>query len=343
MKQIIILINILIIIILSNKTYAFNPEDIFKIEGLRIGQVSNDDALTGVTVLRFDKGAVAAADVRGGAPTTLNTSALKNENLISEVHAIVLSGGSAFGVSSMQGVMEQLENENIGFKTKYGIVPIVTGAVLYDLGVGDSTIRPDYDMGKLAAKNANRDSIKEGNVGAGTGATVGKIAGLERATKGGLGVYGYTTKNGITIAAIVAVNAWGDVIDGSEIIAGTRSEQGDSWVSGVELIKNQQYKAGLSGQNTTLGVIVTNAKLDQSEAAHLARLGHDGMARAINPVHSLNDGDVVFVAATGEVSETTDINTLGVLAAQAMQNAIYRAVLMAKPVVGLPSVSEVKN
>ncbi|MBY6188002.1 P1 family peptidase [Marinobacter hydrocarbonoclasticus] len=316
-----------------------NPDALFAIKDLKIGQVSDTEGLTGVTVLRFDKGATASVDVRGAAPGTRETDLLKPENLVDKVHAIVLSGGSAFGLDAMSGVARQLEADGIGFNTGVARVPIVTGAVLFDLVVGDPKARPDAGMGALAARSASRSGLKEGNVGAGTGASVGKIRGMEYATKSGLGVYSVQLDNGLVVGAIVAVNAWGDVYnrDGT-ILAGTRDDKG--FVPGTALIFQGANEPGFVGKNTTIGAIVTNATLTKSEALKVAQMAHDGYARAIRPVHTMNDGDAIFAAGTGEIG-SVNINTLGVIAAEVMETAIHRAVMAAESAGGLPALSEV--
>ncbi|MBY5994132.1 P1 family peptidase [Ferrimonas balearica] len=312
-----------------------DPNALFAIEGLKIGQLSDPKGLTGVTVLRFDAGATASVDVRGAAPGTRETDLLKPENLVDKVHAIVLTGGSAFGLDAMSGVARQLESEGIGFDTGVARVPIVTGAVLFDLALGDPKARPDAAMGQQAAKGAKRDGLSEGNVGAGTGASVGKIRGMAHATKSGLGVYSVTLDNGLVVGAVVAVNAWGDVYDRrGQILAGTRDEQG--FIPGTALIFQGASEPGFVGRNTTIGAIVTNATLTKSQALKVAQMAHDGYARAIRPVHSLNDGDAIFAAGTGELGPV-DVNTLGVIAAEVMETAIHRAVQAAQPAGGLPA------
>lgn len=319
-----------------------NASSLFNIQGLAIGQASDVNGLTGVTVLRFDKGATAGVDVRGAAPGTRETDLLKPENLVDKVHAIVLSGGSAFGLDSMSGVVKYLEEQKIGFDTGVAYVPIVTGAVLFDLGLGDAKARPDLAMGYAAAKGANRDAMQEGNVGAGTGASVGKIAGMSRATKSGIGRYSVTLDNGLVVGAVVAVNAWGDVVDGKQTIAGTRSEDGKTFISGTDLIMAGANAEGFAGRNTTIGAIVTNAKLTKSQALKLAQMGHDGYARAIRPVHSMYDGDTLFAAGTGEI-EVSNINSVGVIAAEVVEQAIYRAVQHAQAAGGLPAASDLTD
>ncbi|MBW3166153.1 P1 family peptidase [Ferrimonas balearica] len=317
----------------------YDPNALFAIKQLKIGQISNHTGLTGVTVLRFDQGATASVDVRGAAPGTRETDLLKPENLVDKVHAIVLSGGSAFGLDAMSGVARQLESEGIGFNTGVARVPIVTGAVLFDLVVGDPKARPDAAMGQAAAKAAKRSGLTEGNVGAGTGASVGKIRGMEHATKSGLGVYSVQLDSGLVVGAVVAVNAWGDVVDrNGQLLAGTRDENG--FIPGTALIFQGANEPGFVGKNTTIGAIVTNATLTKAEALKVAQMAHDGYARAIRPVHTMNDGDAIFAAGTGELGPV-NINTLGVIAAEVMETAIHRAVQAAESAGGLPAASDV--
>lgn len=314
----------------------YQPSDLFKIKGLSIGQAQDNQGVTGVTILRFDQGATAGVDVRGAAPGTRETDLLKPENLVDKVHAIVLSGGSAFGLDSMSGVMNYLEQQDIGFDVGVAKVPIVTGAVLFDLTIGSPKARPDAAMGWLAAKNASRQQFIEGSVGAGTGATIGKIAGAEHILKSGIGSYAIELDDGVIVAAIVAVNAWGDVIKGEHVYAGIRNANNDGFVSGKELLLQGKKGNGFAGRNTTIGAIVTNATLTKSQALKIAQMGHDGFARAISPVHSMYDGDTLFAAGTGEV-KAPDLNTLGVAAAEAVQQAIYRAVDSATSLGGIPA------
>ncbi|UJF18581.1 P1 family peptidase [Vibrio sp. SS-MA-C1-2] len=325
-----------------NAAADYQPTDLFKIQGLSIGQAQDKEGVTGVTVLRFDKGAVAGVDVRGAAPGTRETDLLRPENLVQQVNAIVLSGGSAYGLDSMTGVMKYLGDNDIGFDVGVAKVPIVTGAVLFDLTIGDPKSRPDATMGYQATKSANRTEFKEGSFGAGTGATVGKIAGGKRSTKSGIGSYVIEFDSGLVIGAIVAVNAWGDVTKDGQVYAGTRSEDGKSFVSGKDLIVDGLASKGFAGRNTTIGVIVTNAKLTKTQALKIAQMGHDGYARAINPVHSMYDGDTLFAAGTGEI-EVTDINSIGVVGAEVVQQAIYRAVESAESLGGLPTRNEITS
>lgn len=314
--------------------------DIFKIKGLKIGQAQDTTALTGVTVLLFEEGAVASVDVRGSAPGTRETALLEPGNLVEQVHAIVLSGGSAYGLDAMGGVAAYLEGKGIGFDTGPAVVPIVTGAVLYDLNIGNATVRPDFKMGFEAAQAAGRDNFLEGNYGAGTGATVGKVRGPEYAAKGGIGCAVLEFNSGLIVAAIVAVNALGDIYEGETKIAGLLNEEKNAWASTEAFILNGYQDKVFKSGNTTLGVVVTNAKLTKAQAKKLAASAHDAFARCIRPVHTLYDGDSIFAAGTGEV-EFSDQLFLSVAANRVMEQAIIRAVKKAESAGNHPSGKEI--
>ena len=300
--------------------------DLFRIKDLRLGQVTDSVGKTGCTVLLFPAGAVASVDVRGSAPGTRETDLLRPENLVEQVHAIVLSGGSAFGLASMDGVGRYLEEQEIGFRTGEAIVPIVTGAVLYDLAVGDAQARPDAAIGYAAAEGANRKIVEEGAVGAGTGASVGKLRGMEFASPGGLGVFALVFENGIVVSAVVAVNALGNILDGTEIVAGIRHAGGDGFIDARHLLLSGHRRDVFERTNTTIGAIVTNATLTKAQCLKIAQMTHDAYARRIDPAHTLFDGDAIFVAATGEVDAPVDLMFLGTAACEAMETAILRAV-----------------
>ena len=302
------------------------------VPGVEVGHAQAEEALTGCTVILCRKGAVAGVDVRGGAPGTRETDLLNPVNLVQKVHAIVLAGGSAFGLDAASGVMRYLEEQKIGFDTGVVKVPIVPAAILYDLALGRASIRPDSAMGYQAAASASSDAPGEGNVGAGAGASVGKIRGMKYATKAGVGTFSLNI-NGIVIGALVAVNAIGDVIDPQtgKIVAGLRSGSTLAWLK-----KNQAKSATRS--NTVIGVIATNAKLTKAEAAKVAQMAHDGLAQTIRPAHTMYDGDTIFALATGE--KKADVSMVGAFAAEAMAAAIIRAVKMAKPAGGLLGLSK---
>jgi L-aminopeptidase/D-esterase-like protein len=321
------------------------------IPGILVGHAQNDEALTGCTVVLCEKGAVGGVDQRGGAPGTREVDALHPMHLVSKVHAVVLAGGSAFGLEAATGVMRYLEERGVGFDTRVAKVPIVPAAILFDLGVGRSDIRPDAAMGYQACQNATSEPPAEGNVGAGTGATVGKILGPALCMKSGLGTASLEIGAGVIVGAIAAVNALGDVIDPStgQIIAGARSKaigpihigsQGyfaDTLKVMQTLIGRTALGFGSKG-NTVIGVIASNAKLNKEEANKVAQMTHDGLARTIRPAHTMVDGDTIFAIATGE--HNADVNIVGAFAAEVFAQAILRAVRAAKPVAGIPAISQ---
>jgi L-aminopeptidase/D-esterase-like protein len=323
------------------------------IEGIRVGHAQDMDALTGCTVILCEAGAVGGIDQRGGAPGTRETDALHPIHLVDKVHAVVLSGGSAFGLESATGVMRYLEEREVGFPTPAAKVPIVPAAIFYDLGLGQSNRRPDAAMGYQACQNANTNPPAEGNVGAGTGATVGKILGIDQATKSGIGCAGLELGNGALIAAIVAVNAFGDVVDPhtDKIVAGTRSVPGapqpgevSPFAGTLEVLKAMAggVQLGFSRQeNTVIGVVVSNAHLNKEQTNKVAQMAHDGIARTIVPAHTMLDGDTIFALSTGEIE--VDVNLVGACAAQVFSQAILQAVWQAQPAAGLPSASSLAS
>ncbi len=321
------------------------------VRGIEVGHAQNNDALTGCTVILCRKGAVAGVDVRGGAPGTRETDLLNPINLVQKVHAIVLAGGSAFGLDAATGVMKYLEENKIGFNTGAAKVPIVPSAILYDLNLGRADVRPDSVMGHDAASVASSDAPAEGNVGAGTGASVGKMFGANLSTKSGVGSASMDIGGGIIVGAIVAVNAWGDVVDPqtNEIIAGLRSGKvgplrvgkKDRYADTLAMMKSRVGRSLLgfaTKANTVIGVVATNAKLDKAQATKVAQMAQDGIARTIRPAHTMLDGDTIFALSTG--SKRSDASTIGAFAAETMAQAIIRAVKMAKPAGGLPGFME---
>lgn len=299
------------------------------IRGIEVGHAQDDKALTGCTVILCRAGAVAGVDVRGGAPGTRETDLLDPVNLVENVHAVVLAGGSAFGLDAASGVMRYLEEQGIGFPTSEARVPIVPTAILYDLGIGRADIRPDAAMGYRAAAEASPNPPREGNVGAGTGASVGKVRGMAYATKSGIGTWSMES-NGLIVGALVAVNAIGDVVDpnSGEKIAGLRSGTSLEWM------KNNPARPEIQS-NTVIGVIGTNARLTKAGATKVAQMAHDGLARAIRPAHTMYDGDTIFTLATGE--KEADLSLVGACAADVMAEAIVRAVKLAESAGGLPN------
>lgn len=296
------------------------------VKGIEVGHAQNIEAGTGCTVVICRQGAVAGVDVRGSAPGTRETDLMRPGNLVDRVHAIVLSGGSAFGLAAADGVMKYLENEGVGFDTGVASVPIVGGAVLFDLAYKDSKVRPDAAMGYEACVNATTQMMEQGSVGVGTGATVGKVLGMESAMKSGVGTASIRLPGGIVVGAIVAVNAFGDVVDfnNGNIIAGARNrETGDFIDTCKYLMSANQHATSFSG-NTTIGVVATNAKLTKEQANKLASVSHDGLALAIRPVHTMVDGDTMFALSTGEVEG--DMVAIGCAAVEATARAIINAV-----------------
>ncbi|HWH53490.1 MAG TPA: P1 family peptidase [Gemmatimonadaceae bacterium] len=315
------------------------------VDGIKVGQFTLTSRPTGCTVILAEHGAVAGVDVRGAAPGTRETDLLNPINLVQQVNAIVLSGGSAFGLDAASGVMKYLEERNIGYDVRVAKVPIVPAAILFDLNIGDPKIHPDASCGYKAAAAATTGPIAEGDVGAGAGATVGKLAGPGRAMKGGLGTASITLANGLTVAAIVAVNAVGDVIDPStgKVVAGVRTPDGKSLGDARKLVRDLGARAqgvGRAGENTTIGVVATNATLTKVQATKVAQMAHDGIARAIYPSHTMSDGDAIFALATGAHAGDADVSIIGALAADMMSEAILRAVRASKGLPGYPAVRD---
>lgn len=310
------------------------------VPGIRVGHAENMEALTGCTVVLAEEGMVCGVDVRGSAPGTRETDLLAPVNAVEEVHAIVLTGGSAFGLQAATGVMDFLEERGKGFETGYARVPIIPAAVLYDLGVGESTVRPDREMGYRACELAVTE-VSVGNVGAGCGATVGKVLGMERAMKAGLGTASVKLPDGLVVGAVVAVNAFGHVVDPEtgKILAGPRGEDGSILDTVALLRKSGEAQNTFSGMNTTIGVIATNAKLSKTRATKVAQMAHDGLARTTIPAHTMLDGDTLFVLAGGEVQASVDL--VGALAANVTAEAIVQGVKAAKGVAGIPAAGDV--
>ena len=319
------------------------------VPGIEVGQAQDEEALTGCTVILCRKGAVAGVDVRGGAPGTRETDLLNPVNLVEKVHAIVLAGGSAFGLDAASGVMRYLEEQNIGFNTGVAKVPIVPAAILFDLNVGRPDVRPDAEMGYRAASAASTNAPAEGNFGAGAGASVGKILGAKTAMKAGIGSASMEV-NGVVVGAIVAVNSWGDVVDpkNGEIVAGARSTNLGPLQIGskgyfadtLEMMKSFLGRTALgvaTKTNTVIGVVATNAKLTKAEATKVAQMAQDGLARTIRPAHTMLDGDTIFALATGQ--KKADPSTVGAFAAEVMAQAILRGVQKAAPAGGLPGLA----
>jgi L-aminopeptidase/D-esterase-like protein len=320
------------------------------VPGIEVGQVQDDEALTGCTVVLCRKGAVGGVDVRGSAPGTRETDLLDPINLVDKVHAVVLAGGSAFGLDAASGVMKYLAEQKIGYGLGVTRVPIVPAAILFDLGLGRSTRHPDPEMGYAAVSAAQTGPVAEGNVGAGTGASLGKIFGMAGAMKSGLGTSSIEIGGGVLVGAIVAVNAFGDVLDPAtgQIIAGARpAKLGPVKLGGsgqfANTLKVMQTLAGqtilrlATGGNTVIAVVATNAKFDKAQATKVAQMAHDGLARTVRPAHTMLDGDTIFALANGQ--KKADVSTVGAYAAEVLAQAIVRAVQAAKPAGGLPAIS----
>jgi L-aminopeptidase/D-esterase-like protein len=316
------------------------PRGLTEIDGVKVGHETLTLRPTGCTVVLVERGAVAGVDVRGSAPGTRETDLLNPINTVDEVHAIVLAGGSAFGLDAASGVMRFLEERGIGYDVGVAKVPIVPAAILFDLGVGgDPKIRPTADCGYRAAAAASSGPVAEGNVGAGAGATIGKLAGRNRAMKGGVGSAAIRLPDGLVVGALVAVNGVGDVIDPSSgrVVAGTRTEDGRELADVRLLLRSGLMPPGRPGESTTLGVIATNARLTKAQATKVAQMAHDGLARAVYPVHTPLDGDTIFALATGTRAEPANLLTVGALAADAMAEAVVRAVRAATGIPGYPA------
>jgi L-aminopeptidase/D-esterase-like protein len=319
------------------------------VSGIEVGHAQDHVALTGCTVILCRRGAVAGVDVRGGAPGTRETELLNPINLVQRVHAVLLAGGSAFGLDAAGGVMRYLEERKIGFNAGVARVPIVPAAILFDLNLGDKNIRPDSDMGYRASVAASRGPFAEGNVGAGAGASVGKLFGSALAMKSGLGTASLKA-GGVVVGAIVAVNAFGDVLDAQngQIVAGLRSGRvGPIRVGGsayfadtVAMMKTSLGRRVLSlasHTSTVIGVVATDAALNKAEATKVAQMAHDGLARAIHPAHTMLDGDTIFALSTGR--KQADVTAVGTFAAEVMTHAILRAVKSAASAGGLPGLN----
>lgn len=315
------------------------PGYITDVEGLKVGHSQSQEGVTGCTAILYTQGATGGVDVRGGAPGTRETDLFRAENMIDKVHAIVLSGGSAFGLEASTGVMKYLEEEGIGFNVGVARVPIVASAVIFDLAIGDSKIRPDSQMGYDAAKTASITENRQGNIGCGMGATVGKIMGPGNSMKSGLG--SASIKLGeLVVSAIVSVNSFGDIYNykTGEQIAGVYDYDNKRLLNTIDIMTNYNANLGFSMENTTIGVIGTNAILTKAEANKVSQMAHNGFARSINPVHSMMDGDTIFTMATNMVK--SDVNIIGTLAAEVMSQAITNAIIYAKSISGLNSYSD---
>lgn len=306
------------------------------ISGIKVGVYTDTSAVTGVTVVLVEDGARAAVEVRGSAPGTRETDLLRPGQLVGETQAVVLAGGSAFGLDAASGVTAYLEEKGCGFPAGNYFVPIVPAAVLFDLFIGDGKVRPDAAMGRRACMAATADPVQEGSVGAGTGATVAKIYGTAQSIKSGQGSAA-VQKEELIVAALVAVNAFGDIFDRKgKLLAGPRNPETGKMDLTTEVLVNMT--GGAFSGNTTLGVVATNASFDSTALTKVCQLAHDGLARSIWPVHTMWDGDTVFALSRGDL--TADVNLVGLLAAEAIAVAVERAVIMATSLGDVPSVRD---
>ncbi len=318
------------------------------VPGIEVGQAQDEAALTGCTVILCRRGAVGGVDQRGGAPGTRETDLLDPVNMVDRVHGILLSGGSAFGLDAASGVMRYLEEHHIGLSVGGTRVPIVPAAILFDLGLGKVKRRPDAELGYAAAAAASSGPVEEGNVGAGMGASVGKIFGMLGAMKSGLGTASMDIGGGIVVGAIAAVNAFGDVIEPStgKILAGARpAKVGPLKLGGkgrfadtlavMKTLAGRTILSFASRSNTVIAVVASNARLDKAATAKVAQMAQDGLSRTVRPAHTMLDGDTVFALSTGQ--KKADVSIVGSFAAEALSQAIVRAVGAASPAAGLPS------
>ena len=315
------------------------------VEGIKVGHYTDTEGITGCTVVLCEQGAVGGVDVRGSAPGTRETDLMRPVNLVERVHAVVLTGGSAYGLDAASGVMRWLEEREIGFDVGVGVVPIVPAAVLFDLAIGDPAARPNADAGYQACQAAADGPVTEGCCGAGTGATVGKLLGPKFATKAGLGTASVRIGKGVVVGAVVVVNAFGDVVDPQDgrIIAGTRSPVGGGFANTVKRMQGTLGQTVLGIAHTTLAVVATNAYLTKEGANKVAQMAHDGLARTIRPAHTMFDGDTVFALATGREPKRGrggDPGVTGAAAAETLAQAVVRAVRAAESLGGIPSISD---
>ena len=316
-------------------------QSITDVPGIEVGHYTDLANATGCTVVMCRQGAVGGVDVRGGGPGTRETDLLRPGNLVHRIHAVLLTGGSAFGLSAASGVMSYLEERGVGFPMGSARVPIVAGAVLFDLNLVTGTVRPGPEEGYKACQGASEGPVQEGTVGAGTGATVGKALGIQYSIKGGLGSASLALGRGIIVGALVAVNAYGSVVDHTtgRLVAGPRRQGEHGVADTVEMLlagHGRSVTASSAG-STAIGVVATNASLNKEEANFLARLSHDGIALTIRPAHTIRDGDTMFAMATGGVKARADLTQLGVAAVEVVAQAVLRGVRQAHGLGGVPA------
>jgi len=314
------------------------------VAGIKVGHHTLTERPTGCTVILTEAGAVGGVDVRGGAPGTRETDLLDPVNMVQKVNAVVLSGGSAFGLDAASGVVRFLAEKGVGFDAFVARVPIVPAAILFDLGVGDPKVRPTADCGYRAAQAATDGAVAEGNVGAGAGATLGHMGGPGRMMKSGAGTAAIVLPDGLVVAALVAVNPLGDVVDPAtgKVVAGARTPDGHGFSDARVLLRSGTFgmPRPRAGENTTIGVVATNARLTKAEATKMAQMAQDGVARAIYPAHSPVDGDTIFALATGTRAGEANVILIGALAAEVVADAIVRAATQATGLPGIPAVRD---
>lgn len=323
-------------------------QSLTSVPGISVGNMDDSEAITGCTVILCEQGAIGGVDQRGGAPGTRETDLLRSMRLVQHVHAVVLAGGSAFGLDAAAGVMRYLVERDVGFDAQVAKVPIVPAAILFDLGIGRSDVYPDAEMGYQACLKASTEPVPQGNHGAGMGGTVGTMLGINGATKSGLGGESIDLGGGAVVAALVAVNALGDVVDPNtnSIMAGVRpTKVGPIMVGGTGTFANSMsLMKGFAGKtilklasqrNTIIGVVATNVGLTKEQTNFVAQMAHDGIARAVRPAHTMLDGDTIFALSTGK--KKVDVNVVGVFAAEAVAKAIVHAVVCAESIGGVPA------
>ncbi len=317
-------------------------ETLTAVKGILVGHMTDLEAATGCTVIICPPNTVGGVDQRGGAPGTRETDLLHPSHLVQHVNAIVLSGGSAFGLATADGVMRYLEEQKIGYPAGRHVIPIVPAAILMDLNVSDSDIRPDSAMGYAACLTASSEIVHQGTVGAGTGCTISAVMGKPQATKGGLGSAAVYIDDELVVAALVAVNAVGDITDEhGQIIAGLRSAPDSDEFAGIMPLYRQMARMPMtetSRSNTVIGVVATNARLNKEEVNKVAQMAHDGLARAVNPAHTMYDGDTIFGLATGEIP--ANVNVIGAYAAEVMAQAIRNGVRYATSLAGIRAIND---
>jgi len=309
------------------------------VPGIKVGHATDLEGATGCTAILCPPETIGGVDVRGGAPGTRETDLLAPHNMVEEVHAVMLAGGSAFGLAAADGAMRYLVEHNTGYPTSSGaIVPIVPSAILYDLSIGEGDVRPDAAMGYAACDNATAQPVTEGTVGAGTGAIVGGMLGPTQATKGGIGSAGVDLGGGLIVSALMAVNAIGDVIgEDGHVIAGLRGPNGE-FIGTLQAMRDMARVQLPDSSNTVIGVVATNARLNKAQAQKVAQMAHDGLARAINPAHTLYDGDTIFTLATGSIPANPSV--IGAYAAATVAHAIRRAIMQATSLAGVRALND---